>query len=67
MNDLFVVPEARGHGVADALISACRAAARARGAAWLGWQTAPGNARAQAVYARNGAERSEWIDYGLRP
>jgi GNAT superfamily N-acetyltransferase len=67
MNDLFVAPEARGQGVADALIAACREQASHHGAAWLGWQTAKDNARAQAVYDRAGAERSEWIDYGLRP
>jgi GNAT superfamily N-acetyltransferase len=67
MNDLFVRTRARGTGVADALIDACREHARAHGAVWLGWQTAPDNHRAQAVYERMGAERSQWIDYGLRP
>jgi len=67
MNDLFVAPEARGTGAAEALIDACRAEARARGAVWLGWQTAKTNERAQRVYERAGAERAEWIDYGLRP
>ncbi|MCW2991508.1 MAG: family N-acetyltransferase [Solirubrobacterales bacterium] len=67
MNDLFVAPGARGTGTADALIEACRAEARTHGAVWLGWQTAKDNARAQTVYDRVGAERSEWIDYGLRP
>ena len=67
MNDLFVAPDARGSGVADALIAACRERAREHGAAWLGWQTAKDNHRAQKVYDRVGGERSEWIDYGLRP
>ena len=67
MNDLFVEPGARGSGAADALIEACRAEAGAHGAAWLGWQTARDNARAQAVYERAGARRSEWLDYGLEP
>jgi GNAT superfamily N-acetyltransferase len=67
MNDLFVAPEARGSGVADALIAACREHAREHGAVWLGWQTAKDNHRAQKVYDRVGGERSEWIDYGLRP
>lgn len=67
MNDLFVAEEHRGTGVADALIEACRAQAREHGAVWLGWQTAKDNARARAVYERVGAERAEWIDYGLRP
>ena len=67
MNDLFVAPEARGSGLADALIRACADAAREHGAVWLGWQTAKDNYRAQAVYERVGAEREEWIDYGLKP
>lgn len=67
MNDLFVAAEARGGGTAEALIAGCRDEARARGAVWLGWQTAPDNDRAQRVYDRVGAERSEWIDYGLCP
>jgi len=67
MNDLFVTPEARGAGHADALIAACREHARARGALRLEWQTAKDNHRAQAVYDRVGGERSEWLDYGLTP
>jgi len=67
MNDLFVEPAARGTGLADALIAACREEAGTHGAAWLGWQTAKDNLRAQRVYERVGAERSEWIDYGLAP
>jgi GNAT superfamily N-acetyltransferase len=65
MNDLYVAPEARGTGLADALIAACRERCRARGAARLVWQTALDNARAQAVYDRMGAERSRWLDYDL--
>lgn len=67
MNDLFVAEAGRGTGVADALIAACRVEARTHGAVWLGWQTAKDNHRAQKVYERVGAERSEWLDYGLRP
>ena len=33
MNDLFVAPDARGSGVAEALIAACRDACAAHGAA----------------------------------
>jgi GNAT superfamily N-acetyltransferase len=65
MNDLFVVPGARGSGVADALIAACLARAREHGAATLAWQTAKDNLRAQAVYERVGAVREEWLDYSL--
>jgi GNAT superfamily N-acetyltransferase len=65
MNDLFVDPAARGTGLADALIAACAQRCRERGVRWLEWQTAPDNHRAQAVYERVGARRSQWLDYSL--
>ena len=65
MNDLYVAPQARGQGVADALIEACVDESRRHGAAELTWQTARDNARAQRVYERVGAERTEWVDYSL--
>jgi GNAT superfamily N-acetyltransferase len=65
MNDLFVAEHARGRGVAEQLIEACRAECVRRGARRLTWQTAPDNHRAQAVYDRVGATREQWIDYWL--
>lgn len=65
MNDLFVAPDARGSGAADALIRACADECRQHGADELTWQTATDNARAQRVYDRLGATRSQWIDYSL--
>ena len=65
MNDLFVAPEARGAGAADALILACCDRARRRGCAALEWQTALDNTRAQAVYERVGGARSQWLTYEL--
>lgn len=65
MNDLFVSEAARGSGLADALILACADEARSHGALSLGWQTAKDNTRAQKVYERVGAQRSEWLDYSL--
>jgi GNAT superfamily N-acetyltransferase len=65
MNDLFVAPEARGSGLADALIEACRERCSVHGAGALTWSTAKDNHRAQAVYDRVGGERSEWLDYTL--
>jgi GNAT superfamily N-acetyltransferase len=65
MNDLYVDPAARGTGLAEGLIAACAAHCRERGASALGWQTAPENLRAQAVYDRVGARRESWIDYTL--
>jgi GNAT superfamily N-acetyltransferase len=66
MNDLFVTPEARGSGTAEALIEACRDRCVQRGAVALTWQTAVDNRRAQALYDRIGGERSDqWLDYTL--
>ena len=66
MNDLYVAPGARGSGLADELIGGCVEHCRRRAdVASLGWQTARDNHRAQAVYERVGATRSEWVDYSL--
>ena len=65
MNDLFVSETARGGGVADALISACRDECASRGIKRLSWQTAPDNHRAQAVYDRIGGTRENWVDYWI--
>ena len=65
MNDLFVIPDARGSGVAQALIEECRTRAGRRGASALTWQTAKDNFRAQKLYDRVGGRRAEWLDYSL--
>jgi GNAT superfamily N-acetyltransferase len=65
MNDLFVASEARGTGLAEALIDACVERCRERGAIRLEWQTALDNQRAQAVYDRVGGRSERWLDYSL--
>jgi GNAT superfamily N-acetyltransferase len=65
MEDLFVAPEARGQGAADALIRACADRAREHGAPVLSWMTATDNHRAQAVYERAGATGDAWLEYEL--
>jgi GNAT superfamily N-acetyltransferase len=65
MNDLFVAPEGRGAGIGEALIGECVERCRAAGAGRLTWQTALDNHRAQAVYERVGARRSQWLDYEI--
>jgi GNAT superfamily N-acetyltransferase len=52
LQDLFTAPEARGKGVARALIEAIAAEARARGAARYYWLTQDHNATARALYDR---------------
>ncbi|MGO9488318.1 MAG: N-acetyltransferase family protein [Solirubrobacteraceae bacterium] len=65
MNDLYLVPAARGRGLAGALIAACLERCRLRGAVALEWETAPDNARAQVVYDRIGARQERWLSYSL--
>ena len=50
LNDLFTVPEARGQGVARALIEATTAAARAAGSSRVYWSTQTSNLAARALY-----------------
>lgn len=65
MNDLYVVPDARGKGVGGRLIEACRALCRKRGATKLAWETAPDNDAAQRLYDSTGARSSTWLSYEI--
>jgi GNAT superfamily N-acetyltransferase len=65
MNDLYVEPQARGSGAAEALIEGCRRECTGHGAGKLTWQTALDNERARRVYDRVGATREQWLDYWL--
>jgi ribosomal protein S18 acetylase RimI-like enzyme len=65
LEDLFVAPEARGQGAADALIEACANRARENGAPVVSWLTAPDNQRAQAVYDRVGGKSATFLEYEL--
>jgi ribosomal protein S18 acetylase RimI-like enzyme len=66
LNDLFVAPAARRHGVAKALVEAAAAHAKALGAASLSLSTALDNAPAQALYESLGWRRDRrFCEYGL--
>ena len=66
LNDLFVAPVARKHGIGKALLDASAEHARALGAARLWLQTELNNAPAQALYASAGWKRDpDFCDYGL--
>jgi GNAT superfamily N-acetyltransferase len=66
LEDLFVDPDFRGSGLADALIGECAAVARRNGAPVLAWYTQPSNKRAQAVYNRVGGTHEPLLEYELR-
>src|SRR5665213_870553 len=50
LQDLFTAPDARGQGVARALIAAVTEWARARGCSRVYWSTHESNAQARALY-----------------
>jgi GNAT superfamily N-acetyltransferase len=63
MNDLYVVPAARGGGVGRRLIDATTEVARTRQVRRVRWSTAIDNRRAQRLYEQMGAERTAWFEY----
>lgn len=62
LDDLYVVPSARGAGAATSLIEAVAAAAKAQGGGTLRWITADDNLTAQSVYDKV-ATRAAWVTY----
>jgi GNAT superfamily N-acetyltransferase len=67
MNDLFVDPSLRNHGVGAALFDASLAYATAHGYARLDWVTAADNKDAQRFYDRHGGRRGPWVSYSATP
>ena len=66
LNDLFVEPSGRGHGVGTALMLAARELGLANGAAEIFLQTARTNATAQRLYEGLGYQRDdEFLVYTL--
>ncbi len=65
LNDLYVAPEARRHGVAQALLEAARVHALETGAVRLVLETLPGNRAAQALYEKLGWIRDQAWHYRL--
>lgn len=62
LDDLYVMPEYRGEGIARALITACEAIAHEGGGGTLRWITASDNLTAQALYDQV-ATRATWVTY----
>ena len=54
IDEIWVAPDRRGHGVGTALIEHAMGAMRERGAVAFELEVTPGNARARALYERLG-------------
>jgi GNAT superfamily N-acetyltransferase len=66
LDDLFVGPNARGAGAADALIQGVTDVARENGWGVVRWITADDNYRGRGVYDKV-ATRTMWVTYDLKP
>ena len=64
LDDLFVLPEARGQGVVEQLYAALESLGREQGWPLIRWITAEDNGRARAVYDKL-ADRTHWVTYQL--
>jgi ribosomal protein S18 acetylase RimI-like enzyme len=64
LDDLFVDPSARGHGVASTMLSSLADIARGLGVKQVRWITAVENVRAQHAYDRI-ARRTDWVTYEM--
>lgn len=66
LDDLFVDPDARGTGTAEALIKAVGGVARENRWGVVRWITAENNYRGRGVYDKL-AVRTSWVTYDLTP
>ena len=66
LDDLYVLPEARGSRLGEALIQAVVEEAKRRGWPAVRWITAEDNARARRLYDRV-AKKTHWVTYEVRP
>ncbi|MCR2823612.1 GNAT family N-acetyltransferase [Lederbergia panacisoli] len=65
MNDLFVVENFRGTGVAQELFKSCETFTKENGYASMSWVTATDNYRAQRFYEKMGGSLGKWLNYSI--
>lgn len=66
LDDLFTDPQARGHGVAQAMLAELSRIATEGGMTLVRWITAEDNATARRVYDKN-ALATSWVTYDMLP
>ncbi|WP_413374889.1 N-acetyltransferase family protein [Alkalihalobacillus sp. 1P02AB] len=63
MNDLFILENYRGQGIATDLFQICEAYTRDHNYAYMSWITSSDNHNAQTFYQKMGATKGNWIGY----
>ncbi|GAF67013.1 putative acetyltransferase [Bacillus sp. TS-2] len=63
MNDLFVIEDKRGMGIARQLFQACQQYTCTHQFAYMSWITAKENKEAQRFYQKLGAQKGNWVGY----
>ena len=67
VQDLYVVPEARGRGIGRALMAAVGRCCLADGGCYLFWNARPDNANGRAFYRAIGAREERVLTLSLQP
>lgn len=65
LNDLYVIPKARGQKAGEQLFTACLQYIRENGFSSMTWETARDNVVAQSLYNKMGGRLSEWLVYEI--
>ena len=65
LDDLFVDPDARGSGAADALMDHLKSEGTKRGWSVIRWITAEDNYRARSLYDKV-ADKTRWVTYDIK-
>ena len=66
LDDLFVSPEMRGTGIAEALLARLSEIAKSRNWQVVRWITAENNYRGRSFYDRI-ATKTQWLTYEIKP
>jgi GNAT superfamily N-acetyltransferase len=65
LNDLFVIPNARGKKIGEKLFKVCLEYIRENGFASMIWETGKDNKAAQSLYNKMGGKLSQWLHYEI--
>lgn len=65
MNDLYVIEQERGKGIASQIFTACKKYSKDNGYAHMSWVTASDNNRAQRFYEKMGGVLGDWLNYSI--